>query len=122
MVGLFGHVVSGVGHFATRIKNNEKAFTQVTGEKLFHGTLNIKVDLLIPIKEHFRLRGSEIEEPVYDFVFEVCRVNGIWAYRVKPVNLLSDKGGHGDNIIELVSSRMIPDVNTGAKVQVMFFR
>jgi CTP-dependent riboflavin kinase len=122
MVGLFGYVVPGAGHFAARIKNNEKAFTQVTGEKLFYGTLNVKVDVLIPIKEHFRMRGSEIEEPLYDFLFEVCKVNGVWAYRVKPLNLLSARGGHGDNVIELVSSQKIPDVNAGAKVQVMFFR
>jgi hypothetical protein len=34
-----------------------------------------------------RIRGVDIGYPQQDLLFEVCRINGIWAYRIRPYNL-----------------------------------
>lgn len=122
MIGLYGQVLTGTGHFATRIQNNARVFAQRTGERLYPGTLNVKTIANIPIVEHFRIRGSEIGEPLEDFLFEICKVNGLWAYRVRPLNLLTGEGGHGDDVLEIACSQKIPDASPGDKVKIMFFR
>jgi hypothetical protein len=85
----------GYGHFAQRLKEFPNEFLMATGEVLVGGTLNLKADRKIPIREHFRMPDPwEAEHQV--LLFEVCPVLGQWAYRVRPVK--SDKpseGGHG---------------------------
>ena len=68
-------------------------FFKATGEKLFPGTLNVKMDKPIPMKVHFRITGIEINEPEQDLLFEICRVKGFWAYRIRPLNLKTGSGG-----------------------------
>lgn len=122
MYHLRGIVVSGLRHFRRRMLMHPEAFRSVTGENLFPGTINVKVDRTIPIKEDFRLRGTAINEPDQDFIFEICRIKTIWAYRIRPLNLKTGRGGHGDNILEITCSLEIPDVLEGDEVEVSFFR
>lgn len=104
MIVLKGRVCVGVGHFRRRMTEFPEAFQKATGEVLFKGTLNVDVSRKIPIKEHFRIRGTEIREPEQDLLFEVCRINGLWAYRIRPYHLQNGSGGHGDNIFEIACS------------------
>ena len=71
-------IESGAGHFAPRMTKYPEAFRRITGESLFPGTVNLRVSEPIPPREHFRLRGIEIDEPGQDLLFEVVRVNGFW--------------------------------------------
>lgn len=96
-----------------------EVFRRATGEKLVKGTLNVDVGRRIPAKEHFKIRGAEIGEPEQDLLFEVCRVNGLWGYRIRPYNLNTGGGGHGDNILEIASSHSIPISN---EVTIELFR
>jgi CTP-dependent riboflavin kinase len=79
-------------------------FRSAVGEELFPGTLNVQIDQKLEINEHFRIRGSDIGEPDQDLLFEICRVNGSWAYRIRPYRPADGGGGHGDHIIEIASS------------------
>lgn len=122
MIGVNGDVVSGVGHFSKRIKKYPEVFKYATGEYLFPGTINIKISIEIPIVEHFRVKGILIDEPVQDLIFEIVRINEIMGYRIRPFNLLTGKGGHGDSIVEIACGSYIPDVNSGQRASIFFFR
>jgi CTP-dependent riboflavin kinase len=121
MIVLKGNVEQGCKHFQRRITDYPSAFRKVTGQTIVLGTLNVKVDRPIPIKEHFRLKGVEIGEPE-DFLFEVCRINGIWAYRIRPYDHMTGGGGHGNSTLEIVCSERIPNVHTGASVEIELLR
>ena len=119
---LEGRVQSGLGRFRQRMTNYPDVFKQATGEDLFPGTLNVKVAAPVPIKEHFRISGAEIGEPGQDLLFEVCRINGFWAYRIRPYHLSTGLGGHGDDTLEITSSVKIPNASHGSLVQVALLR
>jgi len=95
-------------HFSRRMTEYPKVFEKATGERLYPGTLNVNVGRPNPVREHFRIRGTEINEPEQDLLFEVCRINQIWAYRIRPFHLATGEGGHGDHIIEIACSQKIP--------------
>lgn len=97
---LTGEIVDGVGDFRQRMTLYAHVFERATGERLFPGTLNVRVREKVPAVEHFRLVGAEIGEPEQGLLFEVCRINGLWAYRIRPLNLIDGTGGHGDHILE----------------------
>lgn len=117
-----GTVASGIRHFQKRMKDFPEVFKRATREDLIPGTLNVKVTKQIPIREHFRIRGSEICEPEQDLLFEICRINGSWAYRIRPFNNATGSGGHGDDTLEITCSQRIPDVLEGKQVEVALFR
>ena len=120
MIILEGKVQPGSRHWSARIPKNLAAFQKATGENLYPGTVNVKVGSCVPIREHFRIFGSEIEESE-DFLFEVCRINGLWAYRVRPLNSVGT-GGAGDSVLEITCTQKIASVEDGAKVSVELFR
>jgi hypothetical protein len=124
MVILKGHVVQGCGHFQQRLTRWDfcAAYRKATGEDLCKGTLNVEVNRCVPVKEHFRIRGTEISEPEQDLLFEMCRINGIWAYRIRPYDLCNGSGGHGDRTLEIACSREIPNATNGKGVQIELFR
>lgn len=117
-----GIVTSGSRHFEKRITTYGPEFEKVTGGKLFPGTINVKVNHNIKVKEDFRLIGKNINEPDQDLIFEKCLINGIKAFRIRPLNLHDGSGGHGDNILEISSFVEIPNVHKGRRVEVTLFR
>jgi hypothetical protein len=123
MITLHGRVTErGYGHMAKRMNDYPEVFRNATGELLIAGTVNIDVGTPVPPREHFRILAKDINEPIpQDLLFEVCRVNGIWAYRVRPLDLRNGSGGHGDHILELSSSQKLPN-QPGSQVEVAFFR
>jgi CTP-dependent riboflavin kinase len=74
---ILGKVQKGVGDFRKRMTLYSGIFCQATGESLFPGTLNVKVDRKIPVREEFRILGKDINDPEQDLLFERCFVNAI---------------------------------------------
>ena len=99
-----GRIHEGNKDFTKRMNAFAAAFENAVGETLFPGTLNVQVNEQIEIKPHFKILGAEINEPEQDLLFEICRVNGLWAYRIRPWNLADGSGGHGDHILEIACS------------------
>jgi hypothetical protein len=95
-------------------------FENAPGELLYPGTLNMNVGKPVSVKEHFRIHGSEPNESE-EFLFEVCRINGIWAYGIRPLDPKGE-GGHGDHIIEIACSQEIPNASPGTECEIEFFR
>jgi CTP-dependent riboflavin kinase len=110
---------AGCKHFSQRMTEYADVFLKATGELLFPGTLNVNVEKSVPVKEHFRIHGSEINWHE-DFQFEVCRINGIWAYRIRPLDAMGG-GGHGNHILEIACSQKIADVAPGTEVAIALF-
>jgi len=111
----------GLKDFSKRMTEYPEVFEKATGERLYPGTLNVNVGRAIPIREHFRIRGTEINEPEQDLLFEVCRIKGIWAYRIRPLHLATGAGGHGDHILEIACAQRIPNVVPGTEVEIALF-
>lgn len=117
-----GRVVRGCNHFQVRMTTHRDVFTKATGRELFPGTLNVKVDHQIEVREDFRIRGTEIDEAEQDLIFECCRINGIEAFRIRPLHLPTGLGGHGDDTLEIAALQRVPGVETGTEVEVELFR
>ena len=122
MTIISGRVQKGIGDFRKRMTGYPDVFRRATGESLLPGTVNVKVDRKIRVKEEFRIVGKHINEPEQDLLFERCSVNGIPAYRIRPYNLRTGEGGHGDDVIEIASAQEIPNVDEGAVVEITFWR
>jgi hypothetical protein len=99
-----------------------QVFEEATGEKLFAGTLNVKVKERIKIKEDFRIPASRLGGDEQDLLFEKCLIDGIRAYRLRRCNPVTGEGGHGDDILEISSSSCIPNNTPGSTVTIEFFR
>jgi CTP-dependent riboflavin kinase len=133
---LRGTVVEGRGHFSVRHSWPAflAAYREVTREDFVLGTLNVRVAQSVPIHEERRIRWAGIEKtgaPVEsqfrpeDFSLESCLVNGIPAFRIRPCapgGPPLGHGGHGDHILEIMSSRIIPDARPGATIEISLFR
>jgi CTP-dependent riboflavin kinase len=98
---------NGCGYFSRRLKEFPQVFLRATGEVLVDGTLNVKVDRKITIREHFRMLHPWKDEDQV-LLFEVCRVQGMWAYRVRPSKLDgAGGGGHSDDTLEIMCADWI---------------
>lgn len=107
MIEVQGTVEGGIGAWRPRMERFPEVFRQLTGELLFPGTLNVRIEQPLAIRAEFRIAGAEIGEPEQDMLFERCRVNGIEAFRLRPFQPATGLGGHGDHILELVSARAL---------------
>lgn len=117
-----GQIVRGCNHFQARMTKYRHVFTKAAGVDLFPGTLNVKIDGQIEAREDFRIKGTEIDEPGQDLIFERCRINGIEAFRIRPLHLATGMGGHGDDTLEIAAAQRVPSVEIGTEVEVELFR
>jgi len=122
MVFLTGTIVLGVGNFRPLMTRFADRFRAATGQNLYPGTLNVNIGDPISIREHFRIPGVDLGDDEQDFLFEVCRVNDFWAYRIRPFHRVSGQGGHGDHVLEIVSAHKLPRAHPGATVEIALFR
>ena len=111
----------GLGDMSRRMRQYPDVFKRATGERLIEGTINVDVGEEIKIKEDFRIRGIEINEPDQDLLFERCQINGVRAYRIRPLAAMG-QGGWGDQIIEITCSEEISPNYPGTEVDIAFFR
>ena len=123
ILAIEGKTEKGIGHFTRRMSDYPDVFTSAFGHPLYtNGTLNVRIPHKIFIKEHFRILGHCLNESE-DYLIEICRANGVWAYRIRPYDPQTGLGGHGDNVIELVSKEEIPGVEeVGSTVKIEFLR
>jgi ribosomal protein S18 acetylase RimI-like enzyme len=99
-----GRVIAGTGAWKPRIERFPEVFTAHFGFPLFPGTLNVLIEVPLPVRAESRIPGSEIGEPEQDMLFERCLVNGFEAFRLRPFQPATGAGGHGDHILEIVSA------------------
>ena|ERR1700733_3138566 len=115
----------GSGDFRFRMTKFADVFERAAGEKLYPGTLNVKVDRPVRWKVDFRVRGAEIDEPNQDLLFEHCRINGPKAYRIRPYDLNTGGGGWGDDTLEIACECCLKDrlsLDVGSIVEITLFR
>jgi len=123
VIEVHGTVEGGIGAWRPRMEGFPEVFRQLTGELLFPGTLNVRIEQPLAIRAEFRIAGAEIGEPEQDMLFERCRVNGIEAFRLRPFQPATGLGGHGDHILEIVSTRQLrPLLPASGRVLVEFPR
>lgn len=103
-----------------RMTDYPEVFLRATGEKLHPGTLNVIVGGEIKVREDFRILGREINEPHQDLIFERCRIEGIPAYGIRPLDAAGN-GGHGYHVLEITCAQTLPNTH-GSEVTVEFFR
>jgi CTP-dependent riboflavin kinase len=123
-VKVTGKITDGIGDFRVRMTRYADVFERVTGERLFPGTLNVDIGSPLKCREDFRIRGSDIDEPEQDLLFERCVVAGKRAYRIRPFQLEGGGGGHGDNVLEIASAHELRPLLSGREdaVEIEFFR
>lgn len=100
-----GRVIQGMGAWRPRIERYPEVFRRGLGRPLFPGTLNVELSGPLAIREEVRILGSEIGEPDQDLLFERCVIEGVEAFRLRPYQPATGLGGHGDHILEIVSSQ-----------------
>ena len=122
MIKIEGIVKKGIRDFTKRFNNYPNVFKEITGVDLYPGTINVEVTLPVEVKEDFRIKGSKINEPNQDLIFEKCEINGYMAFRIRPYNIYTGEGGWGDNILEISSTTFIPDLVEGSIVEITLFR
>lgn len=110
------------GHFKPLMETFSQAFEDATGEKLIPGTLNVKVETPITIKEDFRIPAYKLGGGEQDLLFEKCQIDGTPAYRLRRFNRSTGEGSHGDHILEISSSKRISNSAPGSIVSIEFFR
>jgi hypothetical protein len=121
MLTIRGTVERGCSHFSQRMRTHPDSFISATGERLYEGTINVRVAVELEINEHFRVPDPADTAQVLKF--EVCRINGAWAYRIRPSLKGNERiGGHGDDVIEIASATFIPGAIEGSGVALEFFR
>ncbi|MEO5567475.1 MAG: hypothetical protein ABIR92_03230 [Gemmatimonadaceae bacterium] len=116
-----GVVVHGIGAWRPRIERFPDVFRSLSGDPLFPGTLNVRLDQPLPIRAEFTIRGSEIGEPEQDLLFERCTVNGIPCFRLRPFQPATGAGGHGDHILEIVSTKELRPLLSGSENVIVEF-
>ena len=117
-----GRVVRGCNHFQVRMTKFRDIFRTKVGLELVPGTINVKIDHPVAVREDFRIRGEEINEGEQDLIFERCRINGLNAYRIRPSHRTTGIGGHGDDTLEICCPQRVPGVDVGVEVEVELFR
>jgi hypothetical protein len=48
-------------------------------------------------------------------------INGYPAWRIRPYHLLTGGGGHGDHILEIACSEVLPNIEPGRVVEIELF-
>ena len=121
VITVTGTIEHGIGAWRPRMTRFPEVFRRATGEELFPGTLNVRIDAPLPIEAEIRISGAEIEEPEQDVLLERCRINGIRAYRLRPFQPATGAGGHGDHILEIVCTQELRPLLSGSDTVVVEF-
>lgn len=98
------------------------AFRAATGEYLYPGTLNVKLQRAIPIQPQFRIRADQTGELGQELLFEICRVNRLWAYRMVRIRKRSGRPVRPNGLFEIVCAQKFPGILPGCKVVVELLR
>lgn len=99
---LRGKISSGLGTAKMWVGKIESTFEEETGIKLFHGTLNIKLEKDYIIKSDWIIKPEEYGG-TQNVLVKKCEILGNTAYIVRAEKNQIGKGDHNLTIIEIVS-------------------
>lgn len=119
---LRGSVTEGDARSQSMMLQFGDAFRAATGEYLYPGTLNVKLPRAIPIQPQFRIGAEHTGELGQELLFEICRVNRLWAYRMVRIRKRSGRPVRPNGLFEIVCAQKIPGILTGCKVIVELLR
>lgn len=100
---LKGKVVKGLGRAKIFVNMMENIFYKKTGIKLYHGTLNVKLDILYDLNADYIIK-SEDYGGTFNVQVQKCKVFQHRAYIVRSEKNLNDKRDYSQDIIEIVSN------------------
>ncbi len=100
---LNGKVTSGLGTAKMWVGKIEKVFEKQTKMKVYHGTLNIKLDNDYVIKPDWIIKPEEYGG-TQDVLVKKCKIKEGTAYIVRAEMNQIGKGHHDLKIIEIVSN------------------
>ena len=100
---LEGSITSGIGTAKMWVGKIEKVFENKTGVKLFHGTLNIKLEKDYIVKPDWIIKPEEYGGTERVLV-KSCKILDNEAYIVRAEKNQKGKGEHNLQIIEIVSN------------------
>ena len=95
---LRGKIISGMGNAAFWVKRIEELFLKKEGIKLFHGTLNIKLDKDYKLNHYWIIEPEEYGGMQNVYV-QKCKVMGNESYIVR-----AERTIHKEDVIEIVSN------------------
>lgn len=99
---LHGRITSGLGTAKMWVGKIEKVFEEKTKVKLFHGTLNIKLENEYIIEPDWIIKPEEYGG-TQNVLVKKCKTLGHNAYIVRAEKNQIGKGDHNLKILELVS-------------------
>lgn len=99
---LNGKVTSGIGTAKMWVGKVEKIFEEKTGLKVFHGTLNIRLEEDYVIKPDLIIKPEEFGG-TQNVLVKKCEILGNIAYIVRAEKNQKGEGDHNLKIIEIVS-------------------
>lgn len=94
---LKGKIIDGLGNASFWVKKIEEVFLKKEGIKLFHGTLNVKLQEEYNLQTDWILKPEEYGGTQKVYV-QKCKVLGNKSYIVR-----AEKTAHKDDIVEIVS-------------------
>lgn len=92
-----GKIVDGLGNASFWVKKIEEVFIKKYGTRLFHGTLNVKLEEEYNLENYYIIEPEEYGGTQKVFVQE-CVLLGNKSYIVR-----AEKTSHALNIVEIVS-------------------
>lgn len=99
---LHGRITSGLGTAKMWVGKIEKVFEEKTKVKLFHGTLNIKLENEYIIEPDWIIKPEEYGG-TQNVLVKKCKTLGHNAYIVRAEKNQTGKGDHDLKILEIVS-------------------
>ena len=100
---LKGKVASGLGTAKIWVSKIEDIFKQKTGMKVYHGTLNIKLEEDYIIEPDWIIKPEEFGG-TQNVLVKKCKINGHEAYIVRAEKNQTGQGDHDLKIIEIISN------------------
>lgn len=100
---LKGKVTTGIGTAKMWVGKIEKIFEEKTNIKLFHGTLNIKLEEEYVINPDWIIKPEEFGG-TQNVLIKKCKIKDNIAYIVRAEKNQLGKGEHNLKIIEIVSN------------------
>jgi len=100
---LIGNIKSGLGEACFWMKKAEEAFHKKIGQKMFNGTLNIKLEKDYILEGNLEVLHKEEYMGTQDVYIKECEVLGRKSYIVRTDKNMSVNRDHPLDLIEIIS-------------------
>lgn len=102
-MNLNGNITTGIGTAKMWVSKIEKIFYEKTGIKVFHGTLNVKLENDYVINPDWIIKPEEYGG-TQNVLVKKCKIKDNIAYIVRAEKIQIGQGDHNIKIIEIVSN------------------